>query len=189
MNDDQPEEWFRHSSSTVWGLLSIGGAVAVIVIDAVTGWHPETTAGGLLFALVAYAAFIRTKVGVSEGDFVLYHLYSTVRFPLAALESVSVGRTLGAYSGGRTHVSGAVGRPMREAVKGGKRDHKPLSNQSDFIEDRLNSLAQDARERRGIKRDSDEQFALAEDVRRSWDWPLIAITAVVAVAFVVLLVI
>ena len=189
MNDDQPEEWFRNSSSTTWGFLSAGAAIAVVVIDAVTGWHPETTAGGVLFALVAYAAFVRTRVGVSEGDFVLHHLYSTVRFPIAALESVSVGRTLGAYAGGRTYVSGAVGRPMREAIKGAKRDHKPLSNHADFIEDRLNGLAQDARDRRRIKRDSDEQFALAEDVRRSWDWPLIAITGVAAVVFVVLLVI
>lgn len=188
MNDDQPEEWFRNSSSTAWGFLSAGAAIAVVVIDAATGWHPETTAGGVLFALVAYAAFIRTKVGVSEGDFVLHHLYSTVRFPMAALESVSVGRTLGAYAGGRTYVSGAVGRPMREAVKGSKREHKPLSNHADFIEDRLNALAQDARDRRRIKRDSDEQFALAEDVRRSWDWPLIGVTLAVAVVFAVLLV-
>lgn len=188
VNDVQPEEWFRNSSSTVWGLLAAGAGITIIVVDAVTGWHPETTAGGLLFALVAYAAFIRTKVGVSDGDFVLHHLYSTVRFPLAALEGVSVGRTLGAYSGGRTYVSGAVGRPMREAVKGSKREHQPLSNHADFVEDRLTALAQDARERRGIKKDSDEQFALAEDVRRTWDWPLIAVTVVVAVAFVVLLV-
>lgn len=187
VNDDQPEEWFRNSSSTVWGLFAAGAALAVVVLDAATGWHPETTAGGVLFALIAYAAFIRTKVGVSKGDFVLHHLYSTVRFPMAALESVSVGRTLGAYAGGRTFVSGAVGRPMREAVKGSKREHNPLSNQADFIEDRLNSLAQDARDRRRIKRDSDEQFALAEDVRRTWDWPLIAATVVVAVVFVVLL--
>ncbi|MFI5626556.1 hypothetical protein ACIA03_24070 [Nocardioides sp. NPDC051685] len=188
MNDEQPEEWFRNSSSTVWGILAAGAAVAVIVIDAATGWHPETTAGGALFVLVAYAAFIRTKVGVSGGDFVLHHLYSTVRFPMAALESVSVGRTLGAYAGGRTYVSGAVGRPMREALKGSKREHQPLSNQADFIEDRLNALAQDARDRRRIKRDSDEQFALAEDIRRSWDWPLIALTGVVAVVFAALLV-
>lgn len=187
MNDEQPEEWFRNSSSTVWGLLSAGAAVAVVAVDAFNGWHPETTAGGVLFALVAYAAFIRTKVGVSDGDFVLHHLYSTVRFPMAALEGVSVGRTLGAYAGGRTFVSGAVGRPMREAIKGAKRDHQPLSNQADFIEDRLNGLAQDDRDRRKIKRDSDEQFALAEDVRRTWDWPLIAVTVAVAVAFVVLL--
>lgn len=188
VNDDQPEEWFRNSSSTVWGLISMAAALVVIVLDAVTGWHLETTVGGLLFALVAYAAFIRTKVGVSEGDFVLHHLYSTVRFPMAALESVSVGRTLGAYAGGRTYVSGAVGRPLREAVKK-NRDHKPLSNHADFIEERLNSLAQDARDRRRIKQDSDEQFALAEDVRRRWDWPLIALTAAVAVVFAVLLVI
>jgi uncharacterized membrane protein YidH (DUF202 family) len=188
VNDVQPEEWFRNSSSTAWGLLSAGVALVVIVIDVVTGWHPATTAGGILFALVAYAAFVRTRVGVSEGDFVLHHLYSTVRFPLAALEGVSIGRTLGAYAGGRTYVSGAVGRSMREAVKGAKREHKPLSNHADFIEDRLNALAQDARDRRRIARDSDEQFALAQDVRRSWDWPLIAITLAVAVVFVILLV-
>ena len=187
MNDDQPEEWFRNSSSAAWGFLSIGAAAVVIAIDAATGWHPATTVGALLFALVVYAAFLRAKVGVSEGDFVLRHLYSTVSFPMAALESVSIGRTLGAYAGGRTYVSGAVGRAMRDAVKGAKRDHNPLRNQADFIEDRLNALAQDARDRRRIKRDSDEQFALAEDVRRTWDWPLIAITAVVAVAFAVLL--
>ncbi|WP_141781913.1 hypothetical protein [Nocardioides albertanoniae] len=186
MNDDQPDEWFRNSSSSVWGVLAIGAAVAIIVVDAITGWHPVTTAGAVLFALVAYAAFIRTKVGVSNGDFVLHHLYSTVRFPMAALESVSVGRTLGAYAGGRTYVSGAVGRSIRDAVKGAKRDHNPLRNQTDFIEDRLNALAQDARDRRRIKRDSEEQFALAEDVRRTWDWPLIGVTVIVAVVFVVL---
>ncbi|TQL70114.1 hypothetical protein FB381_4041 [Nocardioides albertanoniae] len=186
VNDDQPDEWFRNSSSSVWGVLAIGAAVAIIVVDAITGWHPVTTAGAVLFALVAYAAFIRTKVGVSNGDFVLHHLYSTVRFPMAALESVSVGRTLGAYAGGRTYVSGAVGRSIRDAVKGAKRDHNPLRNQTDFIEDRLNALAQDARDRRRIKRDSEEQFALAEDVRRTWDWPLIGVTVIVAVVFVVL---
>ncbi|MBO0842463.1 MAG: hypothetical protein J2O46_04700, partial [Nocardioides sp.] len=113
MSDEQ-DEWFRTTSSWVWAAVAAAVAALVAIVDAVQGWHPVVTAGAVLFLVVAYAAFVRPRVGVRGGDVVLDHLYSTQTFPLAALEKVTVRRLLMLEAGGHTYTSGAIGRSSRE---------------------------------------------------------------------------
>lgn len=181
-------EWFRGTSNVVWAGVALAAVLVFVVGDALGHWHPQVTFGALLFGALAYAAFLRPQVGVVDGDLVLRHLYSTQRVPVAAVESVAIGRTFEATAGGRHYVSSAVMRPLRQAVslKGAPR---PEKSYPDFVESRILRLADDARAMAGVKRESDAQWALAEDVRRSWDWPLMALTVALAVAFVVALVV
>lgn len=181
---EQRAEWYRGTSSWVWGILALFAAAVVIVLDLLDGWHLAVLAGALLFALLSYVAIIRPRVGVQDGDLVLHHMYSTQRIPVAAVETVSVGRTLEVTAGGRHYISAAVGRTLRQAFKGsGPRD--PQKNYADFVEDRVLWHASDARQAAGIQQDSPEQFALAEDVRRTWAWPWIGATVVLVVLLVV----
>ena len=183
-----PGEWFRGSSNGVWAIVALVAVVAVIVGDAVSGWHLAVTLGAVLFGLLAYATFVRPRVGVERGELVLHHLYSTQRLPVAAVESVAIGRTFEATAAGRHYVSSAIMRPLRQAISL-QGPATPETSYPDFVEARIRSLADDARATAGIARESEEQWALAEDVRRTWDWPLIGVTVVVAVAFVVAIVV
>jgi len=180
---EQGAEWFRGTSSWVWGALALLAAAIVIVIDGVDGWDLAVIAAALLFAVLSYVAIIRPRVGVEAGDLVLHHMYSTQRLPVAAVETVAIGRTLEATAGGRHYVSAAVGRSLRASFKSnGPRD--PQKNYADFVEDRILHLADQARVEAGIRRESEEQFALAEDVRRTWAWPWVAVTGVLVVLLV-----
>lgn len=180
-------EWFRGSSNLVWAAVALVAVLVVIVGDAVGGWHLPVTLGAVLFGLLAYAAFVRPRIGIEGNDVVLHHLYSTQRLPAAAIESVAIGRTFQATAGGRHYVSAAVIRPLRQAISL-KGERRPEKDYADFVEARLLRAAEDARAQAGIRPESDQQWALAEDVRRTWAWPLIVLTAAVAVAFVVTLI-
>lgn len=203
MSDGQ-DEWFRTTSSIVWAVVSVVVAGFVAVLDAVQDWHPAVTAGAALFALVAYAAFVRPRIGIVGSDVVLHHVYSSQSFPLAALEKVEARRTMRLRAGGHDYVFGAIGRgrrATRQALRGtpAASDRDRLGTPSahaapavpteyaDFVEARLSARARDARDRAGAG--SAEQRAPAGDGGRRWDWPLIAVTVVVLVVFVVLLVV
>lgn len=177
-------EWYRGTSSWVWAALALIAVVVVIGIDIADGWHWPIFFATLLFAVLAYVAILRPRVGIEGGDLVLHHMYSTQRLPVAAVETVSIGRTFEATAGGRHYVSAAVSRSLRAVFKGsGRRD--PQANYADFVEERVLLLASDARVQAGVRQDSDEQFALADDVRRTWSWPLIAATVAPAAALAV----
>lgn len=183
----QHGEWFRGTSNAVWTGLAAVAAGALIIGDAVTDWHAAVTLGGLLFILLAYVAFLRPVVGVADGDLVLRHLYSTQRVPVAAIETVTIGRTFQASAAGRHYVSSAIMRPLRQAVRLSGPAH-PEKSYPDFVESRILHLAEEARTSAGVARESDAQWALAEDVRRTWSWPLIALTLGLAIAFVLAIV-
>jgi len=181
-------EWFRGTSNIVWAVIALAAVAALVIGDATAGWHPPVTFGALLFGIVAYAAFLRPRVGVEDGDLVVRRLYSTQRVPVAAVETVTIGRTFEATAGGRHYVSSAVMRPLRQALTL-KGDPTPEKSYPDFVESRILRLADDARAAAGVRWESEAQWALAEDVRRTWAWPLIGLTLAVAVAFVVALVV
>lgn len=204
MSDGQ-DEWFRTTSSIVWAVISVVVAGFVAVLDAVQDWHPAVTAGAVLFALIAYAAFVRPRIGIVGSDVVLHHVYSSQSFPLAALEKVEARRTMRLRAGGHDYVFGAIGRgrrATRQALRGtpAAPDQDRLGMPSahaapavpteyaDFVEARLSARARDARDRVGVVLGSAEQRALAGSVGRRWDWALISVTVVVLVVFVVVLV-
>lgn len=201
MSDGQ-DEWFRTTSSIVWAVISVVVAGFVAVLDAVQDWHPAVTAGAVLFALLAYAAFVRPQIGVVGPEVVLRHVYSSQSFPLAALEKVEAGRTMRLRAGGHDYVFGAIGRgrrATRQALRGapgpaGAPGRERLGTPSahaapgvpteyaDFVEARLSARARDAR-------DAGVSAEFSGPVVRSWDWVLVCATLVVAVVFVVLLVV
>lgn len=205
MSDGQ-DEWFRTTSSIVWAVISVVVAGFVAVVDAVQGWHPVVTAGAVLFALVAYAAFVRPRIGIVGSEVVLHHVYSSQSFPLALLEKVEARRTMRLRAGGHDYVFGAIGRGRRAtrqalrgtpAAPGRDRLGTPSAHAApavpteyaDFVEARLSARARDARDRVGAGPGPAEQRAPDGDVGRRWDWPLIVVTLVVLVVFVVMLVV
>jgi len=173
---EQSAEWFRATSSWVWGSLAFFAAALVIVTDILAGWHPPVTVAALLFAVVCYVSVVRPRVGVQGGDLILHHMYSTQRLPLDSVDRVMVGRMFKATADGRAYVSSALSRSVRQSLLRSQRD--PQKNYADFVEDRILHRAAEARELsvRGTATDR---------VRRSWAWPWIAVTAALVVLLVV----
>lgn len=181
-------EWFHDgSSNAIWTGLAVVAAGAVVLADVVADWHPAVTLAALLFVLLSYVAFLRPAIGVVGGDLVLRHLYSTQRVPVATVEKVAVGRTLQISAGGRHYVSSAVMRPLRQAVRLSGPAH-PETSYPDFVEARILHLAEESRATAGIRTESDAQRAPADGVRRTWSWPLIALTLALAIALVLAIV-
>lgn len=116
--DDEQTQWFRGTNGMVWGTLAFVIAAGVIALDIASGWHPPVGLGGLLFAVLAYVSLIRPRIGVGREELVLDHMFSTVRIPVAAVDSVAVGRTFEARVAGRSYVSAAVNRSLRDALRG-----------------------------------------------------------------------
>ncbi|MFT4083468.1 MAG: hypothetical protein QM638_12870 [Nocardioides sp.] len=177
-------EWFRGTNGVVWGAVVAVAVVAVVVLDLGAGAHPAVICGALAFACLCYAALIRPRIGLVDDDLVVHHLYSTQRLPIAAVEQVAVGRTTAVSVGGRRYLSGAVSRPRRQVRSARPRE----TTYPDYVEQRLTDAASLARHEAGIAPRSAEQRALADQVTRSWDWPLIVVNVVLVVAFVVTLV-
>ena len=123
------------------------------------------------------------------------NMVSTTRVPLASIDKVLVGAMLMVHSGEEVHKSIAVQRSRRRgrtsdgasfvSARGGSHQHTVLplgsiaeqsGSYSDFIEERIKHLAEEARvHRRGV-----------DDVlRHTWAWPEIVAVVVLALASVV----
>jgi hypothetical protein len=128
---------------------------------------------------------------------VLRGMFSTQHVPLAAIDTVVVSQVLAAKVGDRRYVSPVIGYTVRQTLKARSRDGLGPSSSAPaasnehqaFVEARIAALAEDARDRLGIRKGSPEQQALAADVRRTWAWPELAGCAALVVAFLVWLVV
>lgn len=193
-------QWFRGTSGMVWGILAFVIAAGVIALDLAGGWHVQVVLGALLFAVLAYASLIRPRIGVQRDRLILDQMFSTTEIPMAAVRSTSIGRTFEAKTASHSYVSAAVGRSLRQALKGqvvrdtqlkrgGTVELPPTKpnemSYADFVVERIHGRAVEARERAHIEDASPEQAELDAQVRRTWAWPEIAATAVLLVAFVV----
>jgi hypothetical protein len=123
----------------------------------------------------------------AEGDrLVLRNMFDTVSIPLAAIEKVVVRQFLAVAVGGRRYTNSAVGRSMRDIRRDDKRTvDAPDLSPGGLVESRIRRLAENQRASQGIAEFSDEQVALAEDVRRDWAWPEIGLLAAFGLALVV----
>jgi hypothetical protein len=198
---DEQTQWFRGTSGLVWGIVALVMAAAVMALDIAAGLDVPVVIGSLLFAALAYAALIRPRIGVGSDELILDHMFSTVRIPVAAVRSIAIGRTFEARTVDGAYVSAAVGRSLRQALKGRVirdtqlRRGEPLPppphtkptemSYADFVVERIHGLAVAARERAHIEDASPEQERLSEQVRRTWAWPEIVAVVVLAAAFVV----
>ena len=142
--------------------------------------------------MVIWVAILRPEVAIAGDRLVLRNPLNTVDIPLAAIEQIAVRRWLAVRVGDRTLTNAGISRSRRQGVRDDQRQDVTgieiaALSYGAIVERRIQRQAQDARDRQGITMYSDEQLALAADVRRTWAWPEIAALAVLPVAVVVMM--
>ncbi|GAA4734917.1 hypothetical protein GCM10023350_18300 [Nocardioides endophyticus] len=179
--------------SGVAGLITAG----VVLILALLGWDTGTPLGvaivALLGALMVWAAMLRPALWTTGNDLVMRGMLGTHWVPLAAIDTVIVTQVLAVKVGDRRFVSPVIGYTVRQTVKSKARDARspsgsapaPTQEHQAFVEARIAYVAQDARDRLGIRKGSPEQQALAAGVRHTWAWPELVATALLVLAFAV----
>ncbi|GAA4713199.1 hypothetical protein GCM10023349_35520 [Nocardioides conyzicola] len=193
-------ERFTPTSGRVSGIVGLITAGVVLVV-AVVDWDAGTPLGvailSLLGALLVWSALLRPAVWVTSRDLVLRGMFSTTRVPLAAIDSVIVTQVLAVKVGEHRYVSPVIGYTVRQTMKAKVREGQsptssspgPAADHQAFVEARIAHMAQDTRDRLGIRKGSPEQQALAAQVRRTCAVPELAAGAVVVLAFLVWLVV
>ncbi|VXB06062.1 hypothetical protein [Nocardioides sp. AX2bis] len=115
------EEDFRPTNGPAVGLLALAVLVGVVVLD-VLGQGPDLAPWGyalvVLLGVLVWAAVLRPRVWVGQGDLVLRTMLETVRLPLAAVEAIAVRQVLVVTAGGRRYVCPALGRSRKALVRG-----------------------------------------------------------------------
>jgi len=190
---DEQVERFTVWSSKIVGVIGLV-AVAVIVLLGVTGaggdYHPAVYAVCGLIGVVIWVVIIRPEVAIAGDRLVLRNPLNKVGVPLAAIEQIAVRRWVAVRVGDRTLTNAGISRSRRQGVRDDQRkdvtgiEIAALSYGA-IVERRIQRQAEEARDRQGVKLHSDEQLALAADVRKTWAWPEIAALAVLSVAVVV----
>ena len=197
-DSDAVVERFQPTSGRLSGILGLVTAAVVLVL-AVGAWDPGRPLGvaiiAVLGALLVWAALLRPALWITSRDLVLRSMFHTDRIPLAAIDKVVVTQVLAATAGGKRYVSPTIGYTARQTVKARVQARgatagtpNPLTSHQAFVEERLNHLARDSRDRLGVTQGSPEQQALAADVRRTYAWPELVAVVVCVVAFVAWLV-
>ena len=149
-------------------------------------------AGAALAAVLAWASMLRPALWATTEHLVMRNMLETIHVPLAAVEQLAVRQVLAIKVGEKRYVSTVVGRPLRKAMRTRRSGSAPVEDAApapglpyaDFVEQRLHQLMEEARTAAGVESLSDEQLALAADVRREPAWVPIGLTVVSAVAFV-----
>jgi len=210
---DRPET-FRSSGAVVVGGITV---VVSLVLAVLAALHPSAgapdwiSAGLFLFAVLVYLAQVRPAVVLRDAHLVLRNMVGSVHVPLAAVKDVRVRQFLSVEVGRRTYDCAAVGRTRRQIAKDARhtRGTTPASWQPGdstgswqpssaapaelsygrFIETKILQRATAARVDRGIEHRSEEQDALADDVRTVWAWPEIALLSVAVLLLAVTIVV
>jgi hypothetical protein len=181
---DQAVEKFRPTSGRITGalgLLLVAAVVAIGLLDRDQGFSPVVVCAALVVGVVIWATMLRPRLWATDSTLVMRNAFSTVTVPLAAIEQVAVRQVCAVRVGEQRYVCPAVGKSWRQALRSDRRlrhnesrEDKPEPGTmpyAGFVEDRIHQLAEEARTRAGVGLLSDEQLALAADVRREWAWP------------------
>lgn len=165
------------------------GVLVLAVAERDESWALSLALAALTFAAAAWASMLRPALAVDDDRLVMRGMVDTVELPLAAIEQVAVRQVLAVRCGEKRYVSPVVGKTRRkltraERMGASERPARGEVNYADFVEERISRLAEQARSERGVALLSDEQLALAQDVRREWDWRVIAVVAAPLVLFV-----
>lgn len=212
--DGRPET-FRSSGSVVIGGITV---VAAVVLGLLAAFHPDAgapdwiSAGLFLFAVVVYIAQVRPAVVLAETDLVLRNMLGTTHLPWAAIKDAQVRQFLTVEVGRRRYDCAAVGRTRRQIVKDSRQPGGatpaswqpgasiPTSYQPEpaasaelsygrFIETKIRNRAKEAMVKGGIEHRSEEQDALADDVRTVRAWPEIVMLGIALVAMAVTIIV
>lgn len=196
------QDWltFEPTSGRVLGWLLVVGSVigaALAILSGRGSWG--ATSAALLVAVLAWAAMLRPALSVSAEHLVMRNMVETVTVPLAAIERLAVSQVLAVRVGGRRLVSPVVGRAFGKALvashHGIPRDvflDAPVAGSDvdyvDYVEDEIRRRMDRARTAAGVGLLSEEQEALADDVRRQPAWLAIVLISVAALSVVLAIV-
>ena len=188
---DEVVEDFPPSNGRITGVLGVGICVAIVVLGVAEldqGFPPAVVCAALFGGVLVWVATLRPRVRVTGSELRLRNMLTNISVPLASIEQIVVQQVLSVKVGDHRYISAAVGKSWRQAVKS-NRPGKPDEDAPYpvFVEERLQHLAEEARKKAGITLMSDEQLALAEEVRREWAWPEIMMLGVTALGLVVAL--
>ncbi|MDZ5621579.1 Asp23/Gls24 family envelope stress response protein [Nocardioides bizhenqiangii] len=194
MGEEQVQR-FTVQSTRILGVIGLV-IVAVFVLVGATGIDDSYEAPAYIVcgivAMLLWVAVLRPSVAVEGDRLVLRNPLNTVRIPLAAIEQLVIRQWLVVSVGGRRYTNAGISRSRRQGMRddrhtGDTGEELGALSYGGFAERRIQKLAEDARERLGVKPYSDEQEARAADVQRDWAWPEIAALCLLAVALVVTL--
>jgi hypothetical protein len=192
VTDEQTERF------TVWGSRIMGAigllAVAFVALPGLLGngdrFHPAVYLACGFVAVGIWAVLIRPSVSVQDQMLVLRNPLSTVRIPLVTVDDVAIRRWLAVGAGGRQFTNPALSRSHRQGRRDDRRDAETGAEAAQlsyaaFVERRIGRMAEEARTAPGGALSSEEQAALARDVRREPAWVEIGLLVVLGLAFVV----
>jgi hypothetical protein len=188
---DEVVEDFRPSNGQATGILGVGICIAIVVLgvaDFDEGFPPAAVWAALFGGVLFWTATLRPRVRVVGSELRLRNMVTTISVPLASIEAIAVRQVLTVRAGDHSYACSGVGKSFRQALK----QDRPRAPGEDaaypvFVEERLHQLAEDARTAEGITLMSEEQLALAKEVRREWAWPEIVLLGFTVAGFVVAL--
>jgi hypothetical protein len=171
------------------GLAVVVVALGLGVVGSSAPYHPAAYPIIGLLGLLFWTMLVRPGVAVEGDRLMLRNPFTKVWMPLAAIEQLAVGQYLAVRVADRRYACTGIGRShwqSRRDDKKGDATGKDIVDLSygAIVERRLYKLVEDARARHGITLYSDEQEALAADVRREPARIEIGLLAVLVVALV-----
>jgi hypothetical protein len=205
---------FAATNGKITGVVGLV-AVAITAATFVASAPAHVAVPGLIVcafaAVLLWGAMLRPGASATRDELTLRTLFETVTIPLAGIDTVVVRRYLLVRAGGRKYVCPAIGRSLRKSVRadlkwnGGSQMLSPgaaVGNDAsvvaasqiqrlgevdypDFVEQRIQHLAAEARVRQGVEERSEQEYELGQQAVRRIFWPVVASLAVLVVAFVV----
>ena len=186
---------FRSPGGVITGALTVVVTLALAGFGAFypgAGWADWLIAVMVLLALLSYVAQIRPAVVLGASHLLLRNMLGTVHVPWPAVGEVMVRQVLTVEVGDRVLDCPAVGRSPRQISRDAAlpTDHHATEDSFGlFVETQIRQRAVDARAQQGIEAFSDEQAALAADVRKTRAWPEIVLLVAAVAALVVAIVV
>lgn len=182
MSEEQTERFAPTSGKGVGvvGVLLFGGLAIAGLVDRSAGFSDWVIALLASLAVLVWAATLRPRLSLVGEDLEMRNMFETVTIPLAAIEELVVRQVLVVRVGDKRFMSPALGKSRRQisnrAPSGGgglvgklrsrPADERLVVDHADFVEERIRQHMQDARDRLRIRPYSEEQAALARQVRR-----------------------
>lgn len=191
-----PVERFGPTNGQASGYAGLAGAAFAVgyvaVVEPSLGGL-KVALGALLFAAVVWAVVLRPRVHVVGDRLVLRHAFRDTHLPLAAVEHVTLGRALTVWVAGERHqclgVSGSGRAHLRSQRRQAAATHPAVGEalaaaaahdlaQESSILRRLRELVAAAAAEQGTRAGQEP-----DEVRHTWAWPELVVTAVTGVAF------
>ena len=120
----QPVERFKPTSGQLLGYVGVGLAVFVIgsvVLFQHTVSGLQFALGALFFGFLVWVTQVRPRATAYQDHVVLKNSVRDAHVPLAAVDEVSMGQTLGLWVGDRRYVCIGIGKSMRQDLKSRRR--------------------------------------------------------------------